>query len=57
MLWLAVLRHLGETGYADGQNVLIEYHWLKGQYEDVKAPRKRRPASEVWSDAMGQKRL
>jgi putative ABC transport system substrate-binding protein len=28
---------LSETGYADGQNVLIEYHWLKGQYEGVKA--------------------
>jgi putative ABC transport system substrate-binding protein len=24
---------LGETGYVDGQNVTIEYHWLEGHYE------------------------
>jgi putative ABC transport system substrate-binding protein len=24
---------LGEIGYAEGQNVLVEYHWLGGQYE------------------------
>ena len=23
---------LGETGYIDGQNVTIEYHWLEGQF-------------------------
>jgi putative tryptophan/tyrosine transport system substrate-binding protein len=28
---------LGETGYVDGQNVTIEYHWLEGQYERLPA--------------------
>jgi putative tryptophan/tyrosine transport system substrate-binding protein len=23
---------LGETGYVDGQNVTVEYHWLEGQF-------------------------
>jgi putative ABC transport system substrate-binding protein len=32
----AFKKGLSETGYADGQNVLIGYHWLKGQYENVK---------------------
>jgi putative ABC transport system substrate-binding protein len=27
---------LSETGFAEGQNVLIEYHWLGGQYERLK---------------------
>jgi putative tryptophan/tyrosine transport system substrate-binding protein len=24
---------ISETGYVDGQNVRLEYHWLAGQYE------------------------
>jgi putative ABC transport system substrate-binding protein len=28
---------LGETGYVDGQNVTVEYHWLEGQYERAPA--------------------
>jgi putative tryptophan/tyrosine transport system substrate-binding protein len=24
---------LGETGYIEGQNVTVEYHWLEGQYD------------------------
>jgi putative tryptophan/tyrosine transport system substrate-binding protein len=24
---------LGETGYVEGQNVTVEYHWLEGQYD------------------------
>jgi putative ABC transport system substrate-binding protein len=26
---------LNETGYIEGQNVMVEYHWLDGQYERV----------------------
>jgi putative ABC transport system substrate-binding protein len=28
---------LGEFGYADGQNVSIEYHWLEGRYDRLPA--------------------
>ena len=31
----AFRRGLGETGYAEGQSVAVEYHWLAGQYEQV----------------------
>src|SRR5215471_14701669 len=24
---------LNETGYVEGQNVMVEYHWLQGQYD------------------------
>jgi putative ABC transport system substrate-binding protein len=26
---------LNETGYVEGQNVTVEYHWLDGQYETL----------------------
>src|SRR3984893_8149732 len=29
----AFRKGLGETGYVDGQNVIVEYHWLDGQYD------------------------
>jgi putative tryptophan/tyrosine transport system substrate-binding protein len=28
---------LGETGYVEGQNVTVEYHWLEGRYDGVPA--------------------
>jgi putative ABC transport system substrate-binding protein len=33
----AFRKGLGETGYFEGQNVTVEYHWLGGQYERVPA--------------------
>ena len=29
-LWAAFQKGIGETGYIDGQNVTIEYHWAEG---------------------------
>ncbi len=26
---------LSETGYAEGQNVTVEYHWMEGRYDRV----------------------
>src|SRR5262249_3989788 len=28
---------LSEAGYAEGQNVIVEYHWLEGHYERLPA--------------------
>jgi putative tryptophan/tyrosine transport system substrate-binding protein len=28
---------LNETGYVEGQNVTVEYHWLEGQYDRLAA--------------------
>ena len=28
-------RGLGETGYVEGQNVAVEYHWLEGHYDRI----------------------
>jgi putative tryptophan/tyrosine transport system substrate-binding protein len=33
----AFRKGLGETGYTDGQNVTIDYHWLEGQYDRLPA--------------------
>jgi putative ABC transport system substrate-binding protein len=30
-------RGLGETGYVEGQNVRVEYHWLEGQFDRLPA--------------------
>ena len=29
----AFCKGLNETGYVENQNVLVEYHWLNGQYD------------------------
>jgi putative ABC transport system substrate-binding protein len=33
----AFRKGLGETGYVEGQNVTVEYHWLNGQYDGLPA--------------------
>ena len=33
----AFRKGLSETGYVEGQNVTVEYHWLEGQYDRVPA--------------------
>jgi putative ABC transport system substrate-binding protein len=30
---VAFRKGLGETGYVEGQNVTVEYHWVEGQYD------------------------
>src|SRR5258708_3368332 len=33
----AFRKGLGETGYVEGQNAMVEYHWLDGQYDRLPA--------------------
>jgi putative ABC transport system substrate-binding protein len=33
----AFRKGLGETGYVEGQNVTVEYHWLEGHYDGLPA--------------------
>jgi putative ABC transport system substrate-binding protein len=34
---VALRRSLSDSGYVEGQNVAVEYHWLEGQYERLPA--------------------
>ena len=34
---VAFRKGLNETGYVEGQNVTVEYHWLEGQYDRLPA--------------------
>ena len=36
-LLAAFRKGLGETGYVEGQNVTVEYHWLEGRYDRLPA--------------------
>jgi putative ABC transport system substrate-binding protein len=36
-LGAAFRKALNETGYIEGQNVMVEYHWLEGQYHRLPA--------------------
>ena len=36
-LGAAFRKALNETGYVEGQNVMVEYHWLDGQYDRLPA--------------------
>src|SRR6267154_2170101 len=33
----AFRKGLNETGYVEGRNVTVEYHWLEGQYDRLPA--------------------
>src|SRR6516225_4112699 len=33
----AFRKGLSESGYVDGQNATVEYHWLEGQYDRLPA--------------------
>jgi len=33
----AFRKGLNETGYIESQNVMVEYHWLEGQYDRAPA--------------------
>ena len=38
----AFRKGLSDTGYIEGQNVSVEYHWLEGRYDRARCLRKSR---------------
>src|SRR6266446_9677397 len=49
----AFRKGLDETGYVDGQNVMVEYHWMEGQFDrlpalkNARTPRRERRPKRV----------
>jgi putative ABC transport system substrate-binding protein len=52
----AFRKALNETGYVEGQNVMVEYHWLDGQYDRLPALMAelvRRPVAVIATPGFG----
>jgi putative ABC transport system substrate-binding protein len=52
----AFRKALNETGYLEGQNVMVEYHWLDGQYDRLPALMAelvRRPVAVIATPGFG----
>jgi putative ABC transport system substrate-binding protein len=43
----AFRKGLNETGYVEGQNVTVEYHWLEGQYDQLPTDLVRRRVAVI----------
>jgi len=43
----AFRKGLAETGFVEGQNVTVEYHWLEGQFDSLPGCRLR--SGRAWS--------
>src|SRR6516165_7292279 len=46
----AFRKGLSDTGYIEGQNVSVEYHWLEGRYDRLPNGRPRPPPSGCYRD-------
>jgi putative ABC transport system substrate-binding protein len=44
---VAFRKGLNDTGYVEGQNVTVEYHWLEGKYDRLSTL-----VADTWSAAL-----